>query len=151
MDHQAGCLIFIDISRDSIPSNFYAHMYPCVGFGWGSNMTFKLARKLCPQFSPGEYRQRNKLDHSVLRHRVGCMEVTSSVSGKNLLDNTANILKNDFTVVVYNFIDMLSHARTEMEVLKELASDEKAYRSLTRSWFLHSPLYQFLQMSRCRI
>ncbi|HOJ90624.1 MAG TPA: PglZ domain-containing protein [Saprospiraceae bacterium] len=72
-------------------------------------------------------------------------KVTSSVSGKNLLDNTANILKNDFTVVVYNFIDMLSHARTEMEVLKELASDEKAYRSLTRSWFLHSPLYQFLQ------
>ena len=40
---------------------------------------------------------------------------------------------------------MLSHARTEMEVLKELASDEKAYRSLTKSWFLHSPLYQFLQ------
>ena len=40
---------------------------------------------------------------------------------------------------------MLSHARTEMEVLKELASDEKAYRSLTRSWFENSPLLQALQ------
>ncbi len=40
---------------------------------------------------------------------------------------------------------MLSHARTEMEVLKELASDEAAYRSITRSWFLHSPLWQALR------
>ena len=40
---------------------------------------------------------------------------------------------------------MLSHARTEMEVLKELASDETAYRSLTRSWFDHSPLYNALR------
>ena len=72
-------------------------------------------------------------------------KVTNSATGKNLLENSRNILKNDITVVVYNFIDMLSHARTEMEVLKELASDEKAYRSLTKSWFLHSPLYQFLQ------
>jgi hypothetical protein len=40
---------------------------------------------------------------------------------------------------------MLSHARTEMEVLKELAGDEKAYRSLTRSWFLNSPLWAALQ------
>jgi len=46
---------------------------------------------------------------------------------------------------VYNFVDMLSHARTEMEVLKELASDEISYRSITRSWFLHSPLHQALK------
>ena len=46
-----------------------------------------------------------------------------------------------FIVVVYNFIDMLSHARTEMEVLKELAGDETAYRSLTKSWFEHSMLW----------
>jgi len=45
----------------------------------------------------------------------------------------------------YNFIDMLSHARTEMEVLKELAGDETAYRSLTKSWFLHSPLWSALK------
>jgi len=40
---------------------------------------------------------------------------------------------------------MLSHSRTEMEVLKELASDEKAYRSLTKSWFVNSPLYSALK------
>jgi hypothetical protein len=54
-------------------------------------------------------------------------------------------MNNDLIVIVYNFIDMLSHARTEMEVLKELAGDETAYRSLTRSWFLHSPLWSVLK------
>ena len=64
---------------------------------------------------------------------------------KQLQDNIINYLHNDLTVIVYNFIDMLSHARTEMEVLKELAGDEKAYRSLTKSWFLNSPLWEALQ------
>ena len=72
-------------------------------------------------------------------------KVTNVAHGKQLEDNVLHYLRNDFTVIVYNFIDMLSHARTEMEVLKELANDEKAYRSLTRSWFLHSPLYTALQ------
>jgi len=64
---------------------------------------------------------------------------------RSLQDNMHNYLNNDLTVIVYNFIDMLSHARTEMEVLKELAADEKAYRSLTRSWFLNSPIWSGLQ------
>jgi hypothetical protein len=71
--------------------------------------------------------------------------VTSISQSKPLTDNVLNYLNNDFTVIVYNFIDMLSHARTEMEVLKELAGDETAYRSLTRSWFLHSPIWAALQ------
>ncbi|MBL7818797.1 MAG: response regulator [Saprospiraceae bacterium] len=73
------------------------------------------------------------------------VKITNVAHGKQLEDNVLNYLKNDFTVIVYNFIDMLSHARTEMEVLKELAGDEKAYRSLTRSWFQNSPLYAALQ------
>ena len=56
-----------------------------------------------------------------------------------------NLLDNDINVIVYNFVDMLSHARTEMEVLKELASDEISYRSITQSWFEHSPLHQALK------
>ena len=72
-------------------------------------------------------------------------KATNVQHGKELNDNILRYLNNDFTVIVYNFIDMLSHARTEMEVLKELAGDEKAYRSLTRSWFLHSPLWSALQ------
>jgi hypothetical protein len=55
------------------------------------------------------------------------------------------MMQNDFNVIVYNFVDMLSHARTEMEVLKELAGDETSYRSITASWFEHSPLHQALK------
>ncbi|HEX5625222.1 MAG TPA: response regulator [Saprospiraceae bacterium] len=77
--------------------------------------------------------------------RMEYWKVTNATQGKALVDSAHNFLNNQLTVIVYNFIDMLSHARTEMEVLKELASDEKAYRSLTRSWFVHSPLWAALQ------
>ncbi len=72
-------------------------------------------------------------------------KITNVAAAKDLQDNILNYLNNDLMVIVYNFIDMLSHARTEMEVLKELAGDEKAYRSLTRSWFLNSPIWAALQ------
>ncbi len=51
----------------------------------------------------------------------------------------------DMTAVIFNFVDILSHARTELEMIKELAYDEPSYRSLTRSWFEHSHLYDFLK------
>jgi len=72
-------------------------------------------------------------------------KVTNVQKAKHMNDTILNNLNNDLTVVVYNFIDMLSHARTEMEVLKELAGDEKAYRSLTLSWFDNSPLKSALE------
>ena len=81
--------------------------------------------------------------HKEVKHDY--LKVTSISQSKPLQDNVLNFLNNDLSVIVYNFIDMLSHARTEMEVLKELAGDETAYRSLTRSWFLHSPLWVALQ------
>lgn len=74
-------------------------------------------------------------------------KITNVAHAKDLHDNILNYLNNDLMVIVYNFIDMLSHARTEMEVLKELAGDEKAYRSLTRSWFLNSLLWSALQQA----
>ena len=52
---------------------------------------------------------------------------------------------NDNNVIVYNFVDMLSHARTDMKVIKELADDDAAYRSLTSSWFEHSPLRDIMK------
>lgn len=73
------------------------------------------------------------------------IKITNVSQAKAMQDNVLNYLNNDLTIIVYNFIDMLSHARTEMEVLKELAADEKAYRSLTRSWFLNSPIWSALQ------
>ena len=62
-----------------------------------------------------------------------------------MADTFTNYPYNDLTVIVYNFIDMLSHAREEMEVLKELAGDEKAYRSLTKSWFENSIIWETLR------
>lgn len=73
------------------------------------------------------------------------IKVSNAYQANEMENNVSNYLNNDLTVIVYNFIDMMSHARTEMEVLKELAGDERAYRSLTRSWFLHSPLWNALQ------
>ena len=65
--------------------------------------------------------------------------------GQKLVDNLKEILQKDLTVLVYNFVDILSHARTEMEMMKELASDEAAYLSITKSWFLHSDLWALLK------
>jgi CheY-like chemotaxis protein len=73
------------------------------------------------------------------------VKITNNDDAKILEDNIHNYLTNDLTVVVYNFVDMLSHARTEMEVLKELAGDEISYRSLVVSWFEHSPLHRALK------
>ena len=73
--------------------------------------------------------------------KVSYTKITNNHDGQKLEDSMHNLLQNDLNIIVYNFVDMLSHARTEMEVLKELASDETSYRSLTRSWFEHSPLH----------
>ena len=65
--------------------------------------------------------------------------------GRDISDNLSNLMDNDLNVLVYNFVDMLSHARTDMAMIRELASDESAYRSLTVSWFEHSPLLETLK------
>lgn len=72
-------------------------------------------------------------------------KITNLKNGKKLVDNFKALKDNDLTVVVYNFVDMLSHSKTEMEVVKELASNDKAYRSLTLSWFKNSPLLEMIQ------
>ncbi len=60
-------------------------------------------------------------------------------------DSLKNILANDLSVLVVNFVDMISHARTEMDMIRELANNEKAYRSLTLSWFKNSALLDMLK------
>ena len=72
-------------------------------------------------------------------------KITQLNAGKKLVAQFNNLLQNDFNTIVYNFVDTLSHVRSEMEVIKELAEDEAAYRSITLSWFKHSPLYELLQ------
>jgi len=71
-------------------------------------------------------------------------KITRLEAGRKLADNISNLMNNQLNVIVYNFVDMLSHARTDMEVIRELADDDSAYRSLTLSWFEHSPLKQML-------
>ncbi|PWT74442.1 MAG: two-component system response regulator [Bacteroidetes bacterium] len=77
--------------------------------------------------------------------RFSYTKVLNHQAGQDLVNNMHNMMNNDLNIIVYNFVDMLSHARTEMEVLKELASDETSYRSITSSWFEHSPLNQALK------
>jgi len=72
-------------------------------------------------------------------------KITNFTAGKKLADNLNNLLLNKLNIIVYNFVDMLSHARTEMEVIRELAENEPAYRGITRSWFEHSPLFDIMR------
>lgn len=72
-------------------------------------------------------------------------KITKLDAGRRLADNISNLMVNELNVIVYNFVDMLSHARTDMEMIRELADDDSAYRSLTLSWFEHSPLRDILQ------
>src|SRR5690606_1127273 len=74
--------------------------------------------------------------------------------GKDLLDQVNNLMNNYFNAIVFNFVDMLSHARTDMQMIKELANDDSAYRSITLSWFEHSPLLELikrLSQKKCRL
>ena len=63
-------------------------------------------------------------------------------AGRKLIDNLQHVYNADFSVIVYNFLDILSHARTETEIIRELTDSEASFRSLTASWFEHSELFQ---------
>lgn len=72
-------------------------------------------------------------------------KITNNKAGKKLVENLSDLITNDLSVIVYNFVDILSHSRTEMQMIRELAEDEAAYRSLTLSWFEHSSLLELLK------
>ena len=84
--------------------------------------------------------------HLNIKHEY--YKIVSLKSGKDLATNYNGTKQNDLTVLVYNFVDMLSHSKTEMEVIKELAGDDKPYRSLTLSWFKNSPLFEIIQKAQ---
>ncbi|MCE2936181.1 MAG: PglZ domain-containing protein [Cyclobacteriaceae bacterium] len=84
--------------------------------------------------------RRNNLNFKFSYHKIKQLE-----EGRDLADSVSNLFTNDLNVIVYNFVDMLSHARTDMAMIRELAPDEAAYRSITRSWFVHSPLFDILK------
>tara|TARA_B100001250_G_scaffold103406_1_gene87187 strand:- start:11954 stop:13498 length:1545 start_codon:yes stop_codon:yes gene_type:complete len=77
--------------------------------------------------------------------KVSYTKITNLDAGRKTVLKIPNMKNNSLNVIVYNFVDMLSHARTDMKVIKELADDDAAYRSLTASWFSHSPLKQIMK------
>jgi DNA-binding response OmpR family regulator len=72
-------------------------------------------------------------------------KINTTEDAERYISQFALLEKNDLNVLVVNFIDMLSHARTESKMVRELAHDEAAYRSLTLSWFRHSIMSQLLR------
>ncbi len=77
--------------------------------------------------------------------RFSYNKINDSAAGEKLIREFSNLENNDLNVVVFNFIDMLSHARTESKMMRELASTNAAYCSLTESWFRHSSIIDLLR------
>lgn len=91
---------------------------------------------------------RKQLSRNGRKEKLYFEKITNARPGRKSTDNLNQILQADLSVIVLNFVDMISHARTEMEMIKELASDEAAYRSLTISWFQHSGIIELLSELR---
>ncbi len=84
--------------------------------------------------------ERNRLNIKFSYHKI-----LNTQQGKELSEKVNNLMNNKLNAIVYNFVDMLSHARTDSGMIRELIPDEAAYRSLTLSWFTHSPLFDLLK------
>ena len=72
-------------------------------------------------------------------------KINNSADAEKIIQQFSQLKNNDLNVVVFNFIDMLSHARTESKMVRELANSESAYRSITLSWFRHSVIADFFR------
>jgi len=73
------------------------------------------------------------------------VKVLDFAEGQNLARKIKSYAKTPLLSVVYNFVDILAHGRSESEILQEIAPDEAAFRSLMKSWFVHSHLFELLQ------
>ena len=106
-------------------------------------------KKMFPEFWVDEEEEEGKnLNESPLiqtlfdRHRrkieFTYTKINDNSAGEKMMSKIKSMLQVPLNVVVFNFIDMLSHARTESKMIRELAATESAYRSLTESWYKHS-------------
>lgn len=78
-------------------------------------------------------------------YRMSFDKLIRPEAGRRMLDNMSKVLNADLSVIIYNFLDILSHARTDTDIIRELAEDEAAFRTLTRSWFEHSELFSIMR------
>ncbi|MDT8323131.1 MAG: bifunctional response regulator/alkaline phosphatase family protein [Bacteroidota bacterium] len=83
--------------------------------------------------------------HIKLRNDLKYIKIIDPEFGKQMVGNISSFVKNHLTAIVVNFVDMLAHSRSDYPILKEIAPDESAYRSLTNTWFTHSSLYSMFQ------
>ncbi|MBP3726087.1 MAG: PglZ domain-containing protein [Bacteroidaceae bacterium] len=88
---------------------------------------------------------RTQMERYRRRNTFSYHKVNDSQRAEQLMQQLNNLKQNDLNVVVVNFIDMLSHARTESKMVRELANNEAAYRSITLSWLRHSVMAELLK------
>ncbi len=110
-------------------------MYPQYWVEEGDEESKNQYEKELVQTLLDRYRRRESFNYWKVNESDFCERVIAQLKGAHAPLN----------IVVLNFIDMLSHSRTESKMMRELAYDEAAYRSLTLSWFRHSPTYSLLR------
>jgi CheY-like chemotaxis protein len=96
----------------------------------------------------------NNLDSLGYTGSYGYYKILNEKQGKELVEQVPSMMERPFNAVVFNFVDMLSHARTDMQMIRQLAPDESAYRELTKTWFNHSSLLDFMKaltQFECRV
>ena len=80
----------------------------------------------------------SQLDRFRKRYPFSYHKIYETSYGERLVSQFNSLKQNPLNVIVLDFIDMLSHARTESKTIRELANDEAAYRAITRTWLEHS-------------
>lgn len=80
------------------------------------------------------------------QYKYAYYKVNTTESGEQLVKKYPNYRHNDLNAFVFNFVDMLSHARTDINVVNQLSNTDAAYRSITRSWFEHSALNDLIRI-----
>ena len=114
-------------------------------------------KKMFPQYWVDEEEEegKNNFEEELIRTQIerfrkkytfSYHKINDSTSCEKLIADYQQYAKNQLNVVVFNFVDMLSHARTDSKMIRELASSEAAYRSLTKSWFQHSSIVDFFHL-----
>ena len=114
-------------------------------------------KKMYPQYWVDENEEEGKnnfeeeliqtqIDRFRKKYTFSYHKINDSIACEKLISDYSKYEKNQLNVVVFNFVDMLSHARTDSKMIRELASTEAAYRSLTKSWFKHSQICDFFRL-----
>ena len=85
---------------------------------------------------------REQLQRRHMTPRMRYDKLIGTQDGRDFAQNVSDLAQFDLSAVVVNFVDILAHSRSDSDVLKEIAPDERAYRALTRTWFQHSWLFQ---------